>query len=339
MASRRITQKLIARRLGVSQAAVSYVLGGKADQISPAIGERILAFSRKCGYFQQTRRSAHRPQLLAFIVAREGMHQDVFHARLLEGIQEGMAGADSLLVHHVASTPPEALARVVSGAIVATAGNVEMLKRLRQLMPIVVLNDRTDLADVDGVRPDNAGGIRQAMTALHAGGHRRFAFFAIRDFGGPHGERYEAFLAEHARLGLPAPDPLWLFTPERTAGTVEEMNTLIAEALTRIAALSPRPTALICPADLYAAEFIRISREFGLRIPQDLSITGFDDLSICRQLSPTLSSVAQPLEAMGREAARLLLSRITEPELPARHTALSVTWMPRDSTGPVPSEG
>jgi DNA-binding LacI/PurR family transcriptional regulator len=330
-----VTQKTIAKSLGVSQATVSYVLSGQAAQVSPKIGERILAFSRKSGYFQQARRSAHRPKLLAFVVARESMLQDVFHSRFLRGIQDGMAGADYLLVHHVASASPDALAAVVSGAIVATAENVESLKRLRQLMPVVVLNDHTDLHGVDSVVPDNEGGIHQVMASLHANGHRRFAFFGIRDFGGPHGERYEAFLAEHGRLGFPSPKPQWLFTPERVTGTVDEMHQLITEAMTRLAALRPRPTALICPADTYAAPFVGLSGRLGIRVGEDLSIAGFDDLDLCRQVSPTLSSVAQPFEAMGREAARLLLTRIEEPDLPARRTVMSVSWIPRGSTGPI----
>lgn len=185
------------------------------------------------------------------------------------------------------------------------------------------------------VGPDNAGGVRQAMTSLHADGHRRFAFFGIRDFGGPHGERYEAFLSEHERLGLPRPVPRWLFTPERKTGTDDEMHRLIAEAMERLAALNPQTTALICPADSYAAPFIGQSSRFGIRVGQDLSITGFDDLDLCRQVTPALSSVAQPFEAMGREAARLLLTRIEEPKQPARRMAMSVTWIPRASTGPV----
>jgi DNA-binding LacI/PurR family transcriptional regulator len=330
MAGRRVTQKSIARSLGVSQAAVSYVLNGQAEQVSPAIGERILAYSRKSGYFAQARRSVHKPKLLAFVVARESVLQDVFHTRFLRGIQEGLAGAGYLLVHHVASTPPEALAAAVSGAILMSAADVKSLKRL---MPVVVLNDRTDLEGVDCVGPDNAGGIRQVMTSLHADGHRRFAFFGIRDFGGPHGERYEAFLAEHERLGLPRPDPRWLFTPERVTGTVDEMHRMIEEALAQLVALSPRPTALICPADTYAAPFVSLSSRFGIHVGQDLSITGFDDLDLCRQVSPALSSVAQPFEAMGREAARLLLTRIENPKQPARRIAMSVTWIRRGSTG------
>jgi LacI family transcriptional regulator len=248
---KRVTQKAIAKRLGVSQAAVSYVLGGKGDQVSTEVSEKILVASRASGYLDQTRRSARAQKLVAFVVAKEEALHDVYHTRFLRGIQEGIQGSGYLLVHHVVTAPGdlETLTSAVSGAMVMTGRDEGFLKRLLRLMPVVVLNDRTDLEPIDFVVPDNAGGIRRAMEFLQVNGHRRFAFFGIREFHGSHAERYAEYLAMHDRLGLPKPDERWVFTPQRAAGTVEEMHALIHDAMARLVSLRPRPTALICPAD------------------------------------------------------------------------------------------
>ena len=74
--------------------------------------------------------------------------------------------------------------------------------------------------------------------------------------------------------------------------------------------MKDRPTAVICAADVYALSFIKLAPEMKIRIPQDISIIGFDDIRDCENSVPPLSSITQPLEKMGSIAAKLLIGRI-----------------------------
>jgi DNA-binding LacI/PurR family transcriptional regulator len=101
---------------------------------------------------------------------------------------------------------------------------------------------------------------------------------------------------------------------------------------------APDITAVLAMTDLLAIGALRGAREAGLRVPEDVSIVGFDDLPAARRTRPTLTTVRQPLEVKGAEAARVLLARLGgDPEPTVRtHPTQLVT---RGSTGPIPLVG
>jgi LacI family transcriptional regulator len=100
--------------------------------------------------------------------------------------------------------------------------------------------------------------------------------------------------------------------------------------------LAERPTAIFAGSDQQALGVYEAARQRGLRIPQDLSVVGFDDLPVARWVSPPLTTVRQPLAEMGRAAAQMLGEIIEDRPLRSRRVELSTELIMRESTGPVP---
>ena len=100
--------------------------------------------------------------------------------------------------------------------------------------------------------------------------------------------------------------------------------------------LADRPTAIFAGSDQQALGVYEAARQRGLRIPQDLSVVGFDDLPVARWVSPPLTTVRQPLAEMGRAAAQMLGEIIEGRPLRSRRVELSTELIMRESTGPVP---
>ncbi len=100
--------------------------------------------------------------------------------------------------------------------------------------------------------------------------------------------------------------------------------------------LAERPTAVFAGSDQQALGVYEAARQRGLRIPQDLSVVGFDDLPVARWVSPPLTTVRQPLAEMGRVAAEMLGEIIEDRPLRSRRVELSTELIMRESTGPVP---
>ncbi|MCY7417335.1 MAG: substrate-binding domain-containing protein [Chloroflexi bacterium] len=109
------------------------------------------------------------------------------------------------------------------------------------------------------------------------------------------------------------------------------------EATRELLALAERPTAIFASSDAAAIGALRAAREAGLRVPEDLSIVGFDDVPEASYVDPALSTVRQPLREMGRSAVRRLMEMLAEPDAPARRIVVATELVVRGSTGPAPA--
>lgn len=139
----------------------------------------------------------------------------------------------------------------------------------------------------------------------------------------------------HRRIALIGADPAYLYARQREAGVhqalaeagltlAQEWNIRVsgfsflagAEAAQRLLDAPQRPTAIFAVADALAIGLMHRLQEAGLRIPDDIAIMGFDDIPLAAQLNPPLTTMAQPMDELGAEAARLLLQRLSAPEAP-----------------------
>jgi LacI family repressor for deo operon, udp, cdd, tsx, nupC, and nupG len=193
---------------------------------------------------------------------------------------------------------------------------------------IVFLCEWVEGADFPVIASDNASGARLAIRHLHALGHRRVAHVT-----GPEGNvlttaRREGMLAERARLGLPARDE-WII---RGDFSLESGRS----AAQRILAMSERPTAVFCSADMVAFGLISGLTARGLRVPEDISVVGFDDIEMSQYYVPPLTTIRQDRQRLGREAANALMSRISSGSVPAELDLVPVELVVRDSTAPPP---
>ena len=208
----------------------------------------------------------------------------------------------------------------------------ELIQLRARRFPFVVVDPRTPLPrDIAAVSATHFAGARQVTSHLVELGHTR-----IGVIGGP-----SEWLASDARLSGHAaaladagilPDPA-LVRP------VEPTTEQGRRAAGQLLDLPERPTALVAFNDKAAVGALRAAADRGLDVPADLSVAGFDDLDLSRATFPTLTTVRQPLQEMGRMAVSLLIRLLDRHELEALHIELATELIPRASTAPPPTRG
>lgn len=245
-----------------------------------------------------------RTDKIAFLICKKGATiLDEFYAGVCEGIMSKTTGSEYQLLISTAEQWRQAFGNTqnkqIEGVILGGDVDPELITDLqRQNIAVVVVNNNMTGFDVPCVLADERSGVRQALTRLVDGGHRkigiitgRFAPYIIR-------ERYTAFvefMKEHG-LSLDA-EHVKMCEP-----TIEESTKVALQLLDR----SDRPTAVFASNDIIAAGVMKASRRLGLRIPEDLAVVGVDDSKICNMLEPELSSVHISCQQMGKVSADLL---------------------------------
>lgn len=336
-----VTQKTIADELGLSQTAVSFILRNKGGRYSSETREQVLQKARALGYQcdRKTSGTVSTNRLLLCVNTADLSSPDMFHYRLLAGMQRKAQEEGYLLAQHVLR-PGEKFATPVHSAaafILNFNATIEQVVRLNQKCPVILLNRQIPGTGCENIMPDNVDGVRQPMRHLYELGHRRFAFFSLRGWHIHPAERYGGFHQVLAELGLPLCPHEYIFTPERGAISDRDLEEKTRDMLRMWRNLKgKRPTALLCTGDVFAGSVLRVARELGISIPGDLSVVGYDNVAECEAFTPRLSSVEQPFEAMGYLAIARALGRIAGDNLPLQEHRLPIKWIPRESIGPAP---
>ena len=326
-----MTQAEIAKEFGVSQATVSAILKGTGN-FSADLQQKITEKARTMGY---TRKKQARKTGITIIVNKL-LYKTSICDRFMLGIQEEAQKYGMGLSHYiyVPGFSFETLDQDSAGFILASLSSDEAdLKPLFELgRPCVFLN-RPDIdGQNDSVMVDNVGGIRKAVRHLWNLEHRRIGFFGIRSFTVNRVERYAGYYQALAELDAPIPLADWVAVPYRNEYNQKDMDLLVSQTLNAWLALPERPTAVVCSADGEALSMLRIAQEKGLRIPEDLSIVGFDDVEESRHSTPPLDSISQPIEQMGRMAVEILMERQERPVLPPRQWRVETKLVLRQSS-------
>jgi LacI family transcriptional regulator len=196
--------------------------------------------------------------------------------------------------------------------------------------PFVVVDPRTPPPpDMAAVSAAHLAGARQLTAHLVALGHRRIGLIGGPDEWSASDARRAGHAAALADVGvISAPDLVRSEHP-----TVDSGHRAALDLLAR----ADRPTAIVGFNDKVAVGAMRAAAERGLRVPEDVSIAGFDDIDLSRATQPMLTTVRQPLEEMGRMAVGLLLRLMDRHALHALHVELATELVVRGSTGPVPA--
>lgn len=217
--------------------------------------------------------------------------------------------------------------RRVDGIFLAPAvtGDNPTLRYLLQLGVPTVLVDRFTSDEFDWVGTENVKAITRLVTHVAELGHKRIGMV----FGVPGirttQERIEGYVAGLQRSGLPY-DPAIV--------KCGNSNTEDAEiAVRRLLETDNCPTALVVANNHMTIGALRALRRRNLRIPGDVALVSFDDFEWSDLVSPRLTAMAQPLERIGKEAARLMLTRMTNPAQRVREVRLSPKFMDRESCG------
>ncbi|MGW2266995.1 LacI family DNA-binding transcriptional regulator [Streptomyces koyangensis] len=334
-AASRPTSKDVARAAGVSQAAVSLVLGGKwPGRVSAATAERVREAARALGY---------RPNLAArdLRTGRTRTALLVVPALTNEFFARVHAGAASVAAAHGfgvllypspegtgPATDPFASAPAALDGVLASSMAAQALSGIGAgALPLVMLD--SDPATGPGTVTVNlaiADGMRRAAGHLLELGHRDLVHLAA-DVDSWTFEVRAAALADAVSVV-----PGARLRTRRCALGVAEAQAAVTALLT---APGARPTALVCDDDLLAAGACKAARRLGVRVPGELSVTGFDDLTLATAVEPELTTVTLPAEEFGARGMAALLTAV-DGGTPADEE-LPVTLTVRGSTGPAPA--
>lgn len=197
-------------------------------------------------------------------------------------------------------------------------------------LPTVLLDAVTDDAAISSVVPDEVGAAETAVDALIRAGHTRIGMINnVDDIPATHGRR-TGFLNALRRHGLEHDPRHFVIGTAHTQGGREAALDLLGQP--------DRPTALFCFSDRVAMGAYQAAMALGLRIPEDVSIVGIDNLEIIADaLWPGLTTVALPHYDMGRWAVDRILDDIENPGTPAVQTQLACPLIERGSVGPPPA--
>ncbi|MBO1073329.1 LacI family DNA-binding transcriptional regulator [Roseomonas marmotae] len=327
----RVTVITIAQRAGVASSTVSRALNGDT-RISAATRERIAGIALDLGYMPDPLArtlSGGRSGLIGLVL---GPVENPFYVALLQEVvaQAATLGVRLLILHLGAGALEEETARAllqyrVDGCLVTSAQLSSHIASIcgQRGVPVVMLNRVTRLR-ASSVSCDNLSGAADMAGFLLAEGHRRFALVATDSASSTALEREDGFQRGLAAAGLEA--------VRVSGGTSSWTGGFIAGE--RIAGLpaEQRPDAIFAVSDVMALGVIDALRRAGLRVPEDISVTGFDDIEEGARPTYMLTTMSQPLVPMVRRGLELLLARMRDPSMPDEITLLRGTLTVRGST-------
>jgi LacI family transcriptional regulator len=327
--TRRPTVVEVARRAGVSIASVSRVLNGIPAR--PETEERVRSAVAELGYVPDaTGRTLKLGRTLHIAFAVDALDNPVY-AQMMRGVEAGLAGSGARLLvsstgHEVADllAVVDSLSRGYADGLI-----ISPLRRTPELtaalvgapVPVVVIGDLGN-APLDTVRTDSRRGVRLAYEHLRSVGRRRIAFVNGPTDTAPGRARIEGFRG--ASDGEPT-GPLV---------EVDDFTVMAGEqAWARLRKSGAEFDAVLAANDLLALGVMRGALTDSVAIPDEIAVTGIDDIAFARIFAPALTSVSLGAHERGRLAARLLLDRMASPAAPLQTLTVEPALMVRASTG------
>jgi LacI family transcriptional regulator len=322
----------VAEAAGVSIATASRALAGK-DRVSRNTVERVRAVASELGYRVDPIARALREgstRIIGMIVPVIG---NPFFAQLVDAVEEQVhsSGFELLLAdsHGFVSEEARRLTvfgeRKVDGVAIVPSDRIASLPGLRTLPPsvaVVQVDRSTGSSFADFVGVDNEVGVRMVLDHLVERGVRSVVFAGSDDITSNGAERWDAFERESAR------SPLETAAPFRGEFSIASG----AEAADELLRRGPLPDAIVAGSDLIAIGLIARLRESGVRVPDDVLVTGFDGTELSQIYSPSLTTVVQPVDGIARDAIAYLIGRIRGEAGAVRHSRIAPTLRIGQST-------
>jgi len=340
LARSRPTQRQIAEEVGVSRTTVSLVLNDVPDvRISPETRQRIVEVARRLNYYPDAAARtlvSGRTQTVGFVLCQthDRIFADAFLPEVLHGVGDAVQESGfHVLVHSVEDvTAPDAYVGLVrekqtDGIILSgPRSDDRQLARLRaEGFPVVLLGQLSG-SDFPFVDVDNIGAAKQAVNHLLELGHRRIgmitnaplAYTAARD-------RLTGYRQALEEAGLAYDQDLVCYGDFREESGFRAMRQLLS--------LAEPPTAVFVASDLVAFGALVAIKEQGLRVPDDVSVVGFDDVRLAHYVDPPLTTIRLPAYELGYQAAMLLTQLIGAESVEAQEMLLQTELVVRESCG------
>lgn len=331
-AKRRISLKLLGEHLGLSASTVSFVLNNTPGRSIPeTTRERVRKAARELNYQPSVIARTLRGQRMDTVGILLPEMGEGYHTRVIAGIGDLLAerGFFYFTVQHrhdaklIETYPELLLSRGVDGILAVDTHLTHTLA-----LPTVLIAGHTELPHLCNVMLDHELAASLALEHLYRLGHRNIVFMKGQSFSTDSPLRWEATLKVAAQLGLSV-DPTLIVQL-----TVDSDSPAISYPPMKDLLSHPRKfTAVLCFNDVSAMGAIRALHDAGLRVPQDVSVMGFDDIQSASFHVPSLTTIRQPLREMGRTGADALL-RMLSGEAPPPVIRVQPELMVRESTGP-----
>jgi len=297
----------VARAADVSIATVSRVLNG-ATVVRPDTRDRVLQAIAQLRYTPDLQARALRggnSRTLGMIVSnlKNPFFLDVYESLEAEAHRHGyevLVASTGYDPNRLAASIRLMLGRRVAGiAAIVSEMSPTMVTELRASGVPVVLHDAGDLRrDRMTLRIDYTAGMQQIVELLYNAGHRRFAFVGHHTTLGSLSARQQAFVEAVSRHGRRVTHRI-VTDADSLDGGRRAAHTLLDQG--------ESPTAIVCVNDFIAAGVLRGLRDRGVRVPQDISVTGFDNVTLSEYTEPPLTTLDIPRDEIGRLAVQRLL--------------------------------
>jgi LacI family transcriptional regulator len=328
----------VAQQAGVSIATVSRVLNDHPD-VSSETRDEVLRSARELGYSTARRsegRTTRRTRLIALAVPEV---RGDYLTEIVTGAMEALHDRDARLVicpnGPYASTRQPLSERLLQGTtdgallILSSEQAEDLTALLRTGYPVVVIAPTTPLeGEIPAVGTTDWAGAKEATEHLIALGHTHIGIVIGDRSARASSDRLAGYQAALLAAGLPLVPRLI----READWTVEGGYRAASELLL----LPHTPTAIFALNDAMAIGTLRAAREHNLRVPHDLSVVGFDDVEMASIALPSLTTVRQPLQGLGRMGVDVLYRLLHGQRLDASRIELSTSLVVRESTAPPP---
>lgn len=340
--SKKVTMQEIADKVGVSKFAVSKALSGKSG-ISEATREKIHRVAAEYGYSNQKNSSPDQQpstdpdyKIIGILIPniRSQNKESAYWGKILEGISANLEkrGIGTIIITDDSPQnfnlviKPEGLKGVISVGLIAP----EMLLELRNLsIPFVLVDHEDELLASDSVFMNSFDSLRRLTNYLLDTGHTRIQFVGDIHYSRSFFDRWCGFKTV---MDEKMNDYSYNSSLLRIKPSVDEDNyNRLTSELVQLSG-STFPTAFVCANDQIALHVLNVLNELAIQVPDDCSITGFDNNEDIIKLFPELTSIIAEEAALGAKAVDLLLWRIENPWMPYEKVLLQSQLIVRDST-------
>jgi DNA-binding LacI/PurR family transcriptional regulator len=342
-----ITIEDVAHRAGVSISTVSNAMNGRPERMRKETFGRIESVIAELG-FQPNRaarqlKTGHTPLIGLLIPSIENPSYGSL-AHEIEVVAQERYGYRVLLGSTYRNREKESnffddmLSHGVRGVIVISslADQSHLHSAVRRGLIAVSYDRRAparQASPIDYVSMDNANAARLAVEHLLAGGHTRLAFVTASGRTLSRTEKINGFLSAVRSAGAGRKAKVLERKAESAFGDAEmaELGRALADD---IAKSSPRPTGIVAINDMLAIGLIAGLRNCSIRVPEEVSVIGMDDLALSALVSPAVTSIRLPLAAMAQTMVDRIISRLSDPGIPTGEFLFQPTLVARGSVGP-----
>lgn len=330
--------KDVAEKAGVSVATVSRVINHNPN-VKKHLRQRVLQAIEEMGYLPSGIARSMRNQSVPVVGLIISDIQNPFFTSLVRAVEDVALENDYTVLLCNSDEDPQkeqlyidVLARERIAGIIIIPSHENCCQSLKKLkVPVVLVDRKLKSLKCDSVVLDNVCGAKEAIDHLIEMGHRRIGFVGAPlnvSVGFERFTGYQAALKDH---GIPINETLIQIGNFKEEGGFQATKKLLEQ--------DPRPTAIFSVNNLMTMGALKAIYEMNLKIPDDISIIGFDDMPWLSLINPPLTAIRQPVYEIGAEAARLLFSRINEEiENPPIHLVLKPELIVRGSTTRISSK-